>query len=71
MTSSGRKTLFAASTPLDKPRPMTKRTRTHTRASGIITDHAGAQENVSPGTTCKKVSVKKVVGSAPQASFTE
>ena len=71
ITRSGRKTLFAASTPLDRPRPMTKSTSTHTRARGIITDHAGAQEKVSPGTTCKKESVKKVVGSAPQASFTE
>ena len=71
MTRSGRKILFAASTPLDRPRPMTKSTRIHTRARGIATDHAGAHEKVSPGTTCKKESVKKVVGSAPQASFTE
>ena len=36
-----------------------------------MTDQAGAQENVSPGTTCRKESVKKLVASAPQASFTE
>ena len=71
MTRSGRKTLFAASTPLDRPRPMTKSTRTHTRASGIMTAHAGAHEKVSPGTFSRKDSRKNVVGSAPQASFTE
>ncbi len=36
-----------------------------------MTAQAGAHEKVSPGTTCRNVSVKKVVGSSPHAALTE
>ena len=70
-TSRGKNTLFAASTPRAIPRPMIARTSTQMRTRGTATAATGSQENWSPGTTRKNVSVKKDVGSSPQLWFTE